>query len=297
MHPWESLLPWISKDKKCCLYEMPYVAAPTWVLGDIITKSYALCATSYRCTYKSHFFFGSRVTHFKETHFVISRLPHEISTRRSTSKSGTGKDYLLSYLRSPAKSTFKCLYKQTPLWLVVMRKEPKEPRRIRRPQERDVEQSALTHVRHTHCASRHLGTTANQRFDVLWDWLREACQMARVHWGTRCKGFCSEEGPHYWMEWSASNLLERNQVQRVPEKLSRSCCQTSNNQPLFTSLEIPRGFLSQAVLRRLIGGLCHARKCQFEDLYEKKRYDLQSPNGHLHEKPLVKGGTGKECWY
>jgi hypothetical protein len=21
------------------------------------------------------------------------------------------------------------------------------------------------------------------------------------------------------------------------------------------------------------------------------------PNGHLHEKPLAKGGTGKECWY
>jgi hypothetical protein len=29
-------------------------------------------------------------------------------------------------------------------------------------------------------------------------------------------------------------------------------------------------------------------------LGEKKRYDLQSPNGHLHEKPLAKGGTGKE---
>ncbi len=29
-------------------------------------------------------------------------------------------------------------------------------------------------------------------------------------------------------------------------------------------------------------------------LREKKRYDLQSPNGRLHEKPLEKGGTGKE---
>ena len=26
---------------------------------------------------------------------------------------------------------------------------------------------------------------------------------------------------------------------------------------------------------------------------EYKRYDLQSPNGHLHEKPSAKGGTGK----
>ncbi len=28
-------------------------------------------------------------------------------------------------------------------------------------------------------------------------------------------------------------------------------------------------------------------------LREKKRYDLQAPNGHSHEKPLAKGGTGK----
>jgi hypothetical protein len=32
-------------------------------------------------------------------------------------------------------------------------------------------------------------------------------------------------------------------------------------------------------------------------LGEKKRYDLQSPNGRLHEKPLSKGKTGKENWY
>ncbi len=170
----------------------------------------------------------------EETSLVISRLQHEISTRRSTSKSGTGKDYLLRYLRSPAKSTFKRLYKQTPLWLVVMRKEPQEPWRTRRLWERDVEQSALTHARHTHCASRQLGTTADRRYDVPQDWLWEACQMARVCKGTLCEGFCSKEGPLYWVDQSARNQLERNHVQRAPEKSSRSCHQTSNNQPLFT---------------------------------------------------------------
>jgi hypothetical protein len=29
-------------------------------------------------------------------------------------------------------------------------------------------------------------------------------------------------------------------------------------------------------------------------LCEKKRYDLQAPNGRLHEKPSAKGGYGKE---
>jgi hypothetical protein len=32
-------------------------------------------------------------------------------------------------------------------------------------------------------------------------------------------------------------------------------------------------------------------------LCEKKRYDLQSPNGRLQEKPLAKGGMGKENRY
>jgi hypothetical protein len=133
-------------------------------------------------------------------------------------KSSTGKDYLLRYLRSPAKSTFKHLCKQTPLWLVVMRKEPQESWRTRRPRERDIEQSALAHAHHSHCTSRQLCTTADWRYDVPRDWLQEACQMVRVRWGTRCKGFCSKEGPHYRMERSSRNQLECDQVQRVPEK-------------------------------------------------------------------------------
>ncbi len=267
MHLGETLLPWKSKDKKCCLYKMVYVAAPIWVLGDVIAKFYTLRATSYRCTYKSQLLFlvhEWRVS--EETRLVISRLLHEISTRRSTSKSGTGKDCLSRYLRSPAKNTFKHLYKQTPLWLVVMRKEPQEPWRTRRPRERDVEQSAPTHAHHTHCASRQSGTTADRRYDVPRDWLWDACQMARVYWGTRCEGFRSKESPHYRMERSARNLLERDQMRRAPEKSSRSGHQTSNNQTLFTSLEIPWGFLSWAVLRWLSGGLCHARKCQFKNI-------------------------------
>jgi hypothetical protein len=110
-----------------------------------------------------------------ETHLVISRLLRAFSTRRSTSKSGTGKDYLLHYLRSPMKSTFNCLFKQTLLWRVIMSKTPQEPWRSRWPQERDLERSAPTHLRQIHCASRQLGTTADWRCDVPQDWLWEAC--------------------------------------------------------------------------------------------------------------------------
>ncbi len=187
------------------------------------------------------------------------------------SKGGTGKDYLLCYLRSPAKSTFKRLSKQTPLWRVVMSKTPQEPWRSRWPQERDVERSAPTHACHTHCASRQLGTTADWSYDVPWDWLGDACQMARVRWGTRCEGFCSKEGQHDQIERCARKQLECNQVQRALGKLSRSCHQTSNNQPWFMTLKIPWGFLAWAVLRWLSGSLCHARKCQFEEFCMRRK--------------------------
>ncbi len=90
--------------------------------------------------------------------------------------------------------------------------KPQEPWRSRWLQERDIEQSAPTHACHTHCASRQLGTTANRRYDVPRDWLWDACQMARVCWGTCCKEFFSKEGPHYQIEQSARNPLERKQV-------------------------------------------------------------------------------------
>ncbi len=65
---------------------------------------------------------------------------------------------------------------------------------------------------------------------------------------------------------------------------------------LFTRSEIPWRFQSRAVLRWLSGGLCHTRICQFEDLDKKKRYDLQSSNGHSHEKPLErKAERGKNA--
>ncbi len=168
-------------------------------------------------------------------------------------------------------------------------KTPQEPWRSRWPQERDIEQSAPTHVWHTHCASRQLGTTADQRYDDPRDLLQDACQMAKVHWGTRCKGFCSKGGPHYWIEQSARNQLEGKQVQRALGKSSRSCRQTSNNQPWFTSLEIPWGFLAWAVRHWLSRGLCHVRKCQLEKFCARRKGMIcKLPTNVCMRNPLQK---------
>ncbi len=39
MGPWDTLLLWNSKEKKCCLYETPYGTALIQVLGDVIANS------------------------------------------------------------------------------------------------------------------------------------------------------------------------------------------------------------------------------------------------------------------
>ena len=180
----------------------------------------------------------------------------------------------------------------TPTW--HHEHDPQESWRSRWLQEKDAEQSALTHARCTHCTSRQLGTKANQRYDVPWDWLWDTCQLARVRWGTRCEGFCSKEGPHYRNEPSARTSLEHDQVQRALGELSRRCHKTSNYQPWFMGLEIPWGFLAQTVPCWLTWGLCHTRKWGLKIFVSKKSYDLRSPNRRLHEKPLRKGGMGEK---
>ncbi len=51
-----------------------------------------------------------------------------------------------------------------------------------------------------------VGDVVAQRYDVLRDWLWDVCHMAGVRWGSRCEEFCSKEGLHYCLEWSARKL-------------------------------------------------------------------------------------------
>ncbi len=51
-----------------------------------------------------------------------------------------------------------------------------------------------------------VGDVVAQRYDILRDWLWDACNMAGVHWGSRCKGFRSKEGPHHCLEQSTRRL-------------------------------------------------------------------------------------------
>ncbi len=230
MHPWETLLLWNSKEMKCCLYETPYVAAPVQVLGDVIANSTPYVRLPTDAPTRARFIFGSRVTRFVRDPSRHIKTPTWNFYKEIYVQRWYQNGLLITFLEEPRNEYLKRLCKQTPLWLVVMRKSLRNPEEQANHKKRDIEKSAPTHVHHTHCAFSQLGTTANQRCDVPQDWLQEACHMARVCWGTCCKGFRSKECPHYRMEQSARNHLERNQVQRAPEKSSSSRHQTSNNQ-------------------------------------------------------------------
>ncbi len=264
------LPPWNSKDKKCCLYDTPYVAASVRVLGDVIAKLYP--TRNFLWTHLQDPL-GSWVTWFwgdPSRHTCHIKNPTCILYKEVYKQMWYQKGLLITLEKFHNKylQVFHLGYSAL-RW--CHEHNPQKPWRLRWLREKDTEQSALTQAHHTHCAPRQLGTTADWRYDVPRDWRWDACQLARVHWGTCCEGFCSKESLHYCIERSARNPLERDQVQRALGKLFRSCHRTSNNQPWFTNLEIPWGFLAWAVLCWLSGGLCHARKCQLEDIvWEEK---------------------------
>ncbi len=108
-----------------------------------------------------------------------------------------------------------------------------------------------SHAQHF-CA---VGDLVAQRYDILHDWLWDACHMAGVRWRSRCKGFRSKEGPHYCLEQSTRKLsLDKQQ---------------STYSQVWKSLgdSIPELYCVAEL------GLGHARKCQFKDFCEKERYD------------------------
>ncbi len=150
--------------------------------------------------------------------------------RRSTSKGGTGNGLLIAFLEEPPKSTSRVLSSRLhsdSLSGAEASGTHKNKLTARKGTLRN--QPQLTRV--TPIALLCIGYPSRLKYNVLRDWLCEACHMAWVGWEACCKGFCGK-GPHYQLEQSVRNQLEHNQVQRALEKPSRSCLLTSNNQPI-----------------------------------------------------------------
>ncbi len=206
-------------------------------------------------------FFGHEWCGFAKDPSQRIKTSKWISTRRTTSKGGTGNRLLIAFLQESRMSTSSISTIKLRFDLLSEQK-PQDPRRTRWLQEKGrwaiSPNSRASHPLHSYA----FGYDSQSKCDIPRDCLWEACHMARVHWEARCEGFRSKEGPHYQLEQSERNQLERDQVQRALEDKQQST--------LFTSSEIPLQFQSRAVLHWLSGGLCHTRKCQFKDLDKKK---------------------------
>ncbi len=172
---------------------------------------------------------------------------------------------------------------------------PQEPWRSRWLGERNIEQYAPTHACHTHCTSRQLATTADWRYDVPRDWLWVTCQMARVRWEARCKGFCCKELFNWTkckeptgMQTSAKSAWE------IVQKLSSDKQQSTlihkfgdhlgDSLPKLYCVDLVEAYITRESVSSRI-------------LSEKKRYDSPLPNWCSHEKPLANGRMGKENRY
>ncbi len=154
-----------------------------------------------------------------------------MSTRRSMSKGGAETDYLLHFLRSPTKSTSSVsasrLRSDSSSW---ERASGTQKNKLTAREGTLSNQPQLTRVTPTALLVSWVLQPIEGVTSLGTDFEKCAIWQGSVE-EPAAKDFCSKEGLHYQMEQSARNHLERNQVQRAPEKLSSSCRQTSNNQP------------------------------------------------------------------
>ncbi len=166
--PWETLLLWNSKERSAVSTRRLTSQHPYKYQGDIIANStpYAHLPTDAPTRSRIHFF-GSRLTRF------IRDPSHHIKTPtwnfyKEIYKQKWYRNRLLIALPEESHEEYlKRLCKQTLLWLVVMSRSLRNSEEQDDRKKRDVEQSALTHAHHTHCASRQLGTTADRSMPFL----------------------------------------------------------------------------------------------------------------------------------
>jgi hypothetical protein len=260
-------------------------------------KNYTLWANSFERTYKNQkIFLVHEWCISEETSLVISRLLCANSTRRSMSKSGTRKDYLLR-LRSSATNTFKCLIKDSPLWRGIISTNLKKPEvqydhkkgmLSNQPQLMRVTPTALlgSWVLKPIKDMMSLGTD----FETHANWqgcIEEPAAKYFVAKKAHTIALSKAWGTH-WNRYKCKEHLGN-----PPEAVVRQARINFDSQ-VWESLE---DSLSKLYCIDIAEAYIPQESVSSRILCEKKRYDLQLPNGCWHEKASAKGGTGKENRY
>ncbi len=140
-------------------------------------------------------FFGSRVAGFASDPSCLKNwLLCPFFYKEATCKGSTGKGLLYAAKAAPAKDYFMHLtliIARKGRWVISPDYRTSHPRRF--------------------CA---VGDVVAQRYDILRDWLWDACHMAGVRWGYHCEAF----------------VVRRARTIAMSEAQG-SCHKTSNNQP------------------------------------------------------------------
>jgi hypothetical protein len=144
--------------------------------NEEITTNELCTRTTFQRVLNQEFLFGSWVAVFlRDPSHLKYWLLHPIFYKEATCKSSTVKGPLYAAKAVPSKDYFMhptLKNARKGCWVISPDYRASHPRRF--------------------CA---VGDVVAQRYDVLCDWLWDACHMAGVHWGSRCRGFCSKERP------------------------------------------------------------------------------------------------------
>ncbi len=127
-----------------------------------------------------------------------------------------------------------------------------------------------------------VGDVVAPRYDVLCDWLWDACHMAGVRWGSAAKDFVARKARTIALS-----------------KAQGSCHKKSNNQPYLRVWKSPWGLHTRAVLR----SLARPRSCKKVSvrgfLWERKVWIMFSPmdvcTRNLRQKAEKRKFTGSEA--
>jgi hypothetical protein len=182
------------------------------------------------------------------------------------------------HLRSPAKSTFKCLILYTLLWRGIMSMNLKNLE-----DEADCKKGMLNNQPQPTCVT----TTV-----LLGSWGQQPLKdMTSL--GTDFETHAYRQG--YATESVAKELVARNTCTIASSKVrgtywNRIKCKEHCGNP-------PEAVIGQATIN-LDSQVWKTHEDYLSTrLMCKHRYDARSPNGHLHQKPPAKSGNGKRTRY
>jgi hypothetical protein len=105
-----------SKAKKCSLFETPYITAHVREIGDVVARTLPYTQLPTDAPTRTRCCFGSQVSDmFMKRPLSLIRDSYMLYIQESLQTKAVPRKDHFTCLRSPAKSTFKCLILDTPL--------------------------------------------------------------------------------------------------------------------------------------------------------------------------------------